>query len=126
MAISGAAANPQYGLRTNRSAAFLFGLLNARVGVWMDNPRRTTGKRPWTPHWPMYLFFDLFSATTERRRLVNVSDGGHIENLGVYELLKRRCSLIVASDASADLIRRSATSAISSLPRESAWESESK
>ena len=94
-------ANPRYGLRTNRSAAFLFGLLNARVGVWMDNPRRTTGKRPWTPHWPMYLFFDLFSATTERRRLVNVSDGGHIENLGVYELLKRRCSLIVASDASA-------------------------
>src|SRR5262249_42521090 len=28
--------------------------------------------------------------------------GGHIENLGIYELLRRRCQLIVAIDAEAD------------------------
>ena len=31
-----------------------------------------------------------------------LSDGGHIENLGVYELLRRRCKYIVAVDAGAD------------------------
>jgi hypothetical protein len=31
-----------------------------------------------------------------------VSDGGHLENLGVYELLRRRCKLIIAVDGEAD------------------------
>lgn len=35
-------------------------------------------------------------------RFVNVSDGGHIENLGVYSLLERRCALIIAVDGEAD------------------------
>jgi hypothetical protein len=33
---------------------------------------------------------------------VLLSDGGHIENLGVFELLRRRCRLIFVVDASAD------------------------
>jgi hypothetical protein len=33
---------------------------------------------------------------------VNLSDGGHIENLGIYELLRRRCKLIIAIDGEAD------------------------
>ena len=33
---------------------------------------------------------------------MNLSDGGHIENLGVYELLRRGCRLIIAVDATAD------------------------
>jgi hypothetical protein len=34
--------------------------------------------------------------------LLNLSDGGHHENLGIYPLLKRRCRVIIASDAAAD------------------------
>jgi hypothetical protein len=33
---------------------------------------------------------------------VYVSDGGHFENLGVYELVRRKCMLIIACDASED------------------------
>jgi len=34
--------------------------------------------------------------------LLNLSDGGHHENLGIYPLLKRHCRIIIASDAAAD------------------------
>jgi len=33
---------------------------------------------------------------------VYLTDGGHIENLGIYELLRRRCRVIIAVDAEAD------------------------
>ncbi|WP_282609420.1 patatin-like phospholipase family protein [Pelagibius sp. Alg239-R121] len=33
---------------------------------------------------------------------INLSDGGHLENLGVFELLRRRCEYIIAVDAEAD------------------------
>jgi hypothetical protein len=45
---------------------------------------------------------ELLGRADEARAFVNLSDGGHIENLGVIELLRRRCRLGVASDASAD------------------------
>ena len=44
----------------------------------------------------------MFSLLDESSAKVYLTDGGHIENLGVYELLKRRCRLIVAVDAEAD------------------------
>lgn len=36
------------------------------------------------------------------RRPDDLTDGGHSENLGVYELLRRRCKVIIAVDAEAD------------------------
>src|SRR5260370_35529787 len=33
---------------------------------------------------------------------IYLTGGGHIENLGIYELLRRRCRLIIAVDAEAD------------------------
>lgn len=33
---------------------------------------------------------------------MNISDGGYIENLDIYELLRRKCKYIVACDAAAD------------------------
>ncbi len=38
----------------------------------------------------------------ETRNFVNVSDGGHFENLGVYELIRRRCKVIIVGDAECD------------------------
>ena len=37
-----------------------------------------------------------------RGAFVNLSDGGHLENLGIYELLRRRCKWIIAVDADED------------------------
>jgi hypothetical protein len=41
----------------------------------------------------------LYTDTSDE---VYVTDGGHIENLGLYELLRRRCRVIVCVDAEAD------------------------
>jgi hypothetical protein len=40
--------------------------------------------------------------TTNRCKYVNLSDGGHFENLGLYEMVLRRCHYIVVSDAGED------------------------
>jgi len=44
----------------------------------------------------------LFGRLTEDSDLIYLTDGGHIENLGIYELLRRQCALIIAVDAEAD------------------------
>jgi hypothetical protein len=38
----------------------------------------------------------------ENSGYLNLSDGGHIENLALYELLRRRCKFIIAIDGEAD------------------------
>ena len=45
---------------------------------------------------------EMFGQTTDTRRYVYLSDGGHFENLGIYEMVRRRCRIIVVSDAGAD------------------------
>jgi len=52
--------------------------------------------------WPYYLLKEVFQKGKETDALLNLSDGGHHENLGIYPLLKRRCKVIIASDAGAD------------------------
>ncbi|MCK5877752.1 MAG: patatin-like phospholipase family protein, partial [Candidatus Marithrix sp.] len=101
MAISGAAASPEKGSRTNPISAFLMTLFNIRLNVWMRNPNC---RHQWSlsPLWPPYLLKELFHSSTEEDTFVNLSDGGHHENLGIYPLLKRRCKLIIAADASLD------------------------
>ncbi len=51
---------------------------------------------------PLYLLLELFGNLNETWAFVNVSDGGHIENLGLYPLLVRRCRLIIAVDGERD------------------------
>ncbi|MDM8564439.1 patatin-like phospholipase family protein [Candidatus Halobeggiatoa sp. HSG11] len=101
MAISGAAASPEKGSRTNPISAFLMTLFNIRLNVWMRNPNC---RHQWSisPLWPPYLLKELFRSSTEKDTFVNLSDGGHHENLGIYPLLKRHCKLIIAADASLD------------------------
>ena len=45
---------------------------------------------------------ELFGRTDDKSTWVYLSDGGHFENLGIYELVKRRCQYIIACDASQD------------------------
>src|SRR6185312_11436851 len=51
---------------------------------------------------PLYLLDEMFGRLDEEHALVYLTDGGHIENLGLYQLLRRRCRLIVVVDAEAD------------------------
>jgi hypothetical protein len=103
MAISGAAMSPNSGFYTSTSLAFLLTVFNVRLGWWMGNPRNDTS---WQRSGPriglVYLLYELFGWTNDRQQQVYLSDGGHFDNLGVYELVRRRCSLIIASDAEED------------------------
>jgi predicted acylesterase/phospholipase RssA len=102
-ATSGAAASPNMGHYTSAPLAFLMAVLNIRLGWWLGNPRR---KDTWQKGSPVcglpYLLAELFASTNDRSRYVYLSDGGHFENLGIYELVRRECRLILACDAAED------------------------
>ncbi|HSG49722.1 MAG TPA: hypothetical protein VLA43_18005, partial [Longimicrobiales bacterium] len=107
MAISGAALNPDTGVggagvTRGRAASLLLTFLNLRLGFWAPHPRR---RRAWFP--PNYLTPGLFSGLLgkglhEDAPFIQLSDGGHFENLGLYELVRRRPRVIVLTDAGAD------------------------
>lgn len=98
--ISAAAVNPGMGMYSNKLLSIFMTIFNARLGFWVANPlKKYTSGLVW---WPTYFFYELFSLIGTDNRKLNISDGGHIENLGVYELLRRRCRLIIAVDAGAD------------------------
>ena len=82
--------------------AFLLTLFNVRLGWWFPNPAHgaTGDASPWFSL--RYLIAELFGGAHDKSAFVMISDGGHFDNLGVYELVKRRCRLIVASDAECD------------------------
>jgi len=103
MAISGAAASPNMGYHTSPATAFFMALFDVRLGWWMGNPRYADR---WESVGPpvgfTYLFSELIAQADEQKRYVYLSDGGHFENLAVYELIRRRCRLIIACDGDAD------------------------
>ena len=102
VSVSGAAASPNMGYSTSPLVAFLLTIFNVRLGWWFPNP----GKRLWwmsrLPISTWYLVKEMFGLADETNHFINVSDGGHFENLGIYELVRRRCKVIVACDAECD------------------------
>jgi hypothetical protein len=103
LAISGAAINPCMGYHSAPAVTFLLTLFNARLGWWLPNPRVGRDWQAAGPSWGLrYLLTELFGRTDFSRPHVHLSDGGHSENLGLYQLVKRSCPLIVVSDATAD------------------------
>lgn len=103
MAISAAAAGPNMGSFTSGSLAPLFALFNLRLGYWLVHPNRATNKwlllkRPGNTH----ILREALGLIDARGNFVNVSDGGHFENLGAYELIRRKCRLIVVVDSEED------------------------
>jgi prepilin signal peptidase PulO-like enzyme (type II secretory pathway) len=116
VAMSGAAVSPSMGKMTNRSLTFLLALANARLGVWLPNPRwvlssdeededrrkrkRAIAARVFGRPRPVYLVQELLGRNRIDDRYLYVTDGGHYENLGLVELLRRGCTRIYCFDAS--------------------------
>lgn len=100
MAVSGAAASPEMGTSRNPFLAMVMTMLNYRLNIWMPNPK--FDRLPRMIWWPYYLFNEMMGHGNDEDRLLNLSDGGHHENLGIYPLLRRRCRIIIASDSGAD------------------------
>lgn len=103
MAISGAAASSNMGSNSIKALTPTLALLNVRLGYWLSNPRYVEATaRPQRRSTPLFLWSEISGRLYENSDGVYLTDGGHIENLGVYELLRRRCKVIVAVDAEAD------------------------
>ena len=106
-AISGAALSPNMGVNSQPAVAFLMTLFNVRLGWWIANPRRpriwpSFRNRP-TPRFGLrYLLSELFGLSDDTSNYVCLSDGGCFENMGLYELVRRRCMLLVICDAEED------------------------
>lgn len=101
MTTSGAAVDPDTAQTANAGLSFLMALLNFRLGFWTRAPK-ASGRR-WD-HMPYGLILRemLGIGLSETARNIHLTDGGHFENLGVYELLRREVPVIIAGDAGAD------------------------
>lgn len=103
MAISGAAASPNMGYHSSPALCLLMTVFNLRLGHWSGNPCHADAWRAYGPKFSgRYLLSELFGLTDSETPFVYLSDGGHFENLGIYELVRRRCNYIVAIDAGQD------------------------
>jgi len=102
VAISGAAANPNAGYHSSPAVAFLLTIFNARLGWWIGNPRRDSWRNASPGLGLYYLLSELFGFSSTNRLYVNLSDGGHFDNMGLYELVRRRCRYIVVIDGEQD------------------------
>jgi predicted acylesterase/phospholipase RssA len=103
MAVSGAALNPNGAFHVSRPVAFLLTLFNVRLGRWCPNPAHFPVAKRQAPRlggWVMVR--ELFALTDAESAYVYLSDGGHFDNLGVYELVRRRARLVVAVDCGED------------------------
>ena len=96
VAISGAAISPSQ--IHNWFVAFLMVALNVRLGQWIPNPRR--GRPGWGP--TAFTLLRELRRPARDRSYCFVTDGGNSENLGLIQLLLRRCTLIIQIDAGQD------------------------
>ncbi len=111
MTISGAAVSPSMGHHSSVAVSALLALFNLRLGYWLPNPRAANGdpgegdgrlQREGPAFGWLAILREFLSQVDSGKRYVYLSDGGHFENLGIYEMLRRRCGTIIAVDAGGD------------------------
>lgn len=104
--ISGAAASPNMGyMISSPLVSFLMAMFNVRLGWWLGNPGEA-GRGTFRRAVPKFAFGpvvkEALSLADDKSKYVYLSDGGHFENLGLYEMVLRRCHCILICDASTD------------------------
>jgi hypothetical protein len=111
MAMSGAAVSPEMGRLTRRPLRFLLTMANIRLGVWVPNPNRLQEfelransyfRRLRLRPRISYLLREMFGFNDPESLFLYVTDGGHYENLGLVELVRRECEYVWCVDASGD------------------------
>ncbi len=104
-AISGAAVSPDMGYNSSSIVSLLLTLFNVRLGWWLGNPGAAgndTYKYSNPGAGATYLLDEALGRTNDEKPHVYLSDGGHFENLGLYEMVLRRCHTILVIDADED------------------------
>jgi hypothetical protein len=103
MAISGAAVSPNMGYHSSPATAFLLTIFNVRLGWWIGNPRKAYWEQSDPQFGIAYLIKDLIGKSDTSSNFVCLSDGGHFDDMGIYELIRRRCKYILLCDAEEDV-----------------------
>jgi hypothetical protein len=106
MATSGAAFASAMGRFSRGTTNALMAALNIDLGIWLPNPRLTSTPAEFPKPRYGYLFKEIVGWYDDTDRFVFVADGGHWDNLGLVELLRRRCATIICIDASGDDVGR--------------------
>jgi hypothetical protein len=121
VAVSGAAFASAMG-RQNKGIEKLLAVSGARLGTWLPNPsfvtqlrdaehRNDSGldclPRGWPKSLPTirgggYLYREILGINNIDARLVQITDGGHYDNSGLVEALRRRCRRIIVIDGGGD------------------------
>ncbi|MDQ3920365.1 MAG: hypothetical protein M3348_18030, partial [Acidobacteriota bacterium] len=106
VATSGAAASSNMGyFSPSVFVTFVLTFFNARLGWWLGNPGIYGTDTFYLSHPKNALspiIDEAFGLTDDKNPYVLLSDGGHFENLGLYEMVLRRCGCIFVVDGSAD------------------------
>jgi hypothetical protein len=93
------------GYNSSPVISFIMTIFNARLGAWFGNPG-PEGVATYTRNAPgnsaRLLLDEALGQTDGCHPYVNMSDGGHFDNLGLYEMVRRRCRFIVVCDAGRD------------------------
>jgi hypothetical protein len=103
--ISGAAASPNMGYHSSPVIGFIMTLFNARLGAWLGNPGSAGAKTfelPGPSSATGSLMKEAFGLTNDTSEYVYLSDGGHFENLALYEMVRRGCRNVVVIDSGCD------------------------
>ncbi|HEY6392475.1 MAG TPA: patatin-like phospholipase family protein [Bryobacteraceae bacterium] len=102
MAISGAAVNPNMGYHSSTAVSFLLTVFNVRLGWWLGNSLKSKFNSQGPSVGLIYSFRELFGLANANSSYVNLSDGGHFDNMGIYELVRRKCPYIICCDGEQD------------------------
>lgn len=120
VAASGAAVAPNMGRYTGQASRIALALMNMRLGLWLPNPLVRGPRGPqersggpfltwlstrWHRPGPLTTWREALGNLSMQHRYLFVSDGGHWDNSGIVELLRRRCRIVFAVDASIDEYR---------------------
>lgn len=108
--ISGAAASSNMGYYTTSPLlSLLLTLFNVRLGWWLGNPG-PAGDSTYDLQAPRFsvapVIDEALGMTDDTNKYVYLTDGGHFENLAIYEMALRRCHIIVACDGAQDAAYR--------------------
>jgi Patatin-like phospholipase len=105
MAMSGAAASPAMGQASSSILAAVIAFFNIRIGFWIRNPKNYSASDSLLPGSLQQMttpWRELLSMTDATSDVVYITDGGHFENLGLYEMIRRKCKHIILVDAGKD------------------------
>jgi hypothetical protein len=93
------------GYHSSPVIGFIMTLFNARLGAWLGNPGDAgvnTFEQPGPRSATGSLMKEAFGLTNDTSAYVYLSDGGHFENLALYEMVRRGCRSVVVIDSGCD------------------------